>query len=426
MKKALSLLLSALLLITVIPLAGFTASAETTDSGTCGENLTWELADGVLTISGTGTISDYSWSSSPWYSYRSSITEARIENGVTSIGYDAFRNCSSLTSITIPESVTSIGDSAFMNCSNLTSITIPDSVTSIGGRAFEYCSSLTSITIPESVTSIGYSAFADCSNLTSITIPESVTSIGEYAFSGCSDELIIYCFEDSYAAEYCENNDIQCEYIEHNENHIAEDPDSGIRATWDSEAFDTNIQLVVRNVQTELTDNFVVAGENTLIYDICFTDGEKEVEPNAPVTVKIPMPENMGTSVYVYHKTDDGKIAQVACEIIDRFIVFETDSFSVYIITDEKIVEVPSETTTEHTETTTEVVKSEFTLGDINHDGIIKANDARKALRFSAELEIPTEAEFQAADVNKDGQIRANDARKILRASADLEDPATW
>ena len=46
--------------------------------------------------------------------------------------------------------------------------------------------------------------------------------------------------------------------------------------------------------------------------------------------------------------------------------------------------------------------------------------------RFSAELETPTDAEFQAADVNKDGQIRANDARKILRASADLEDPTTW
>ena len=87
--------------------------------------------------------------------------------------------------MTIPDSVTSIGSEAFKDCSNLTSITIPDSVTSIGSEAFKDCSNLTSITIPDSVTSIGSEAFKGCSNLTSITIPEDVTSIGEYAFDDC-------------------------------------------------------------------------------------------------------------------------------------------------------------------------------------------------------------------------------------------------
>ena len=105
---------------------------------------------------------------------------------VTSIGDQAFRNCSGLTSVTISDSVTSIGISAFQDCSGLTSVTIGNSVTRISGYAFGYCSGLTSITIPNSVTSIGWGAFSGCIGLTEITIPNSVTSIGSGAFYGCS------------------------------------------------------------------------------------------------------------------------------------------------------------------------------------------------------------------------------------------------
>ena len=145
----------------------------------------------------------------------SSLKTVIISNssGVTSIGEEAFRDCTGLKNITIPNSVTSIGEMAFDGCSGLTSVTIPDSVTSIGRFAFSGCSSLTSVTIPDSVTSIGEHAFGDCtgltrviwnaencrivglysypifencSKITNVTIGENVKTIPESAFRGCS------------------------------------------------------------------------------------------------------------------------------------------------------------------------------------------------------------------------------------------------
>ena len=116
----------------------------------------------------------------------SSLTSITIPNSVTTIGGGAFQECSSLISATIGNSVTRIEVSAFYDCTSLTSVTIGNSVTEIGWSAFEKCSALTSITIPNSVTTIGDEAFMDCRKLTSINIPNSVKTIGEYAFYDCS------------------------------------------------------------------------------------------------------------------------------------------------------------------------------------------------------------------------------------------------
>ena len=259
MKKCFSVLLAVVLLLTAAPLSGFVGlewpdidlpsfafpeinlpdfdfnlsadAAEIIDSGSCGENLTWTLdSNGVLTVSGTGEMDDYSSDYSPWYSNRSAIKTVIIENRVTSIGDWAFYYCTSLTSVTIGDSVTSIGGRAFSYCTKLTSVTIPDSVKSIGENAFFDCTKLISVTIGNSVTSIGDSAFSGCTSLTSVTIPDSVTSIGGSAFAYCTSltsvtipdsvmgirwdafyncpALAIRGYLDSYAQQYAEENDI--------------------------------------------------------------------------------------------------------------------------------------------------------------------------------------------------------------------------
>ena len=232
MKRIISILVTCVMLFSLFGTFSLNASA-VTYSGTWGD-LTWTLdtESGELVISGEGEMEDFADSSTDaWLNYKGAIESVVINNGVTSIGDNAFSLCSGVTNITIPKSVTNIGSGAFIhcsltnltipsgvksieefafqNCQRLTNITIPNNVTSIGKYAFSYCrilsdvtildgitriedgvfadcDILTSINIPNSVTSIGYFAFSNCTSLTSIVIPDSVTSIGDYAFYNCS------------------------------------------------------------------------------------------------------------------------------------------------------------------------------------------------------------------------------------------------
>ena len=195
-KRLLSILLTAVLLLSAVPL-GLVVDTAYAASGSCGDKLTWSLSDdGTLTISGKGAMDNYKfdgydylansyyYTDAPWDAYRYHIKSVVIKDGVTSIGDRAFYGCVNLSSVTIPSSVTSIGEYAFYDC-RLASVTIPSSVTSIGSNAFEECEYLTSVTIPYGVAEIGERTFYNCQALTGVTIPGSVTSIGEYAFYDC-------------------------------------------------------------------------------------------------------------------------------------------------------------------------------------------------------------------------------------------------
>ena len=136
------------------------------------------------------------------------VVEARVSDGVTTIGEAAFEDCFRLEVVGLPGSVTTIGDWAFSGCESLVDVEIPAGVTVIGDSAFSWCG-LTRVTVPGNVKAIGERAFYGCwelegleiargvetigreafgdSRLKTVTIPDSVTDVGGRAFVDCGE-----------------------------------------------------------------------------------------------------------------------------------------------------------------------------------------------------------------------------------------------
>ncbi len=198
MKKLLSFLLAFMLIISAVPFDAFDFTVSAATSGTVG-NLTWEIDNGTLTISGEGDMLDYgSFMSTPWYyaaSFTTSTTAIVIADGVKNIGANAFGRLTSLKTVSIGNSVENIGELAFENCSELEKYDIDEQnkyYCSIDGVLFDKGIKTlvdypegkkdTTYIIPNSVENIKNNAFSNCSYIINITIPESVTTIEDSAF----------------------------------------------------------------------------------------------------------------------------------------------------------------------------------------------------------------------------------------------------
>ena len=218
--------------------------------GKCGENLAWTMdSRGVLTISGTGEITEATWTADE-------VREVMIGEGVTGIGPEVFSGCRNLENVAISGTVVYIGYQAFADCISLTGVHIPAGVTGISGYydqfagcvnlaeidvdpqnpayasiegvlfdkraetllvcpegksggfvipdtvkkiigglnsddhgAFQGCGKLTAVMVPGSVEYIDWCTFAGCGSLAELTIRDGVEGIGGLAFSGC-DSLV--------------------------------------------------------------------------------------------------------------------------------------------------------------------------------------------------------------------------------------------
>lgn len=131
------------------------------------------------------------------FSGRSGLERVSLADQVkfTSVGNNAFKDCTSLEAIDLPDTLTRIGERAFENCTSLTQIDIPDLVSEIGKSAFFQCSRLSVVTLGSGLGTIGDYAFLSTA-IAQLTIPASVTHIGFFAFEGC-DRLLSVHFENT-------------------------------------------------------------------------------------------------------------------------------------------------------------------------------------------------------------------------------------
>lgn len=185
--KCISLLLALLLCVGLLALPVSAAD----DAGYCGENLTWSLKNGVMTISGTGAMDDYNdLYLPPWQNQMELIQRIIVEDGVSYIGKRAFYGAKNLKIVSLAASVKELGPMAFAECAGLTQISFPG-LENMGWGSFYGCIALPAVTLPESLRTIGEKAFYHCSSLAGITIPAGVQEIGAMAFSYCSSLVYV-------------------------------------------------------------------------------------------------------------------------------------------------------------------------------------------------------------------------------------------
>ncbi|MGN0179062.1 MAG: leucine-rich repeat protein, partial [Monoglobaceae bacterium] len=176
--------------------------------GKCGSNVSWRLdkSTGLLEVSGVGNMCD----NTNWGGHKDLIKSVKIENGVTSIGKEAFKGCTNMVSVSIPDSVIKVGTMAFYNTgyyhnssnwiesvlyidnhlieakkSIVGEYIVRNGTICVADYAFNSCSEITYVIMPDGVKSVGECSFSNCQSLTKIILPDSVTHVGNKAFEGC-------------------------------------------------------------------------------------------------------------------------------------------------------------------------------------------------------------------------------------------------
>ena len=415
-------------------------------------------------------ISDYA------LEYCTSLKNVTLGNSLEIIGLRAFAFCSSLTSINIPNSVKIIDISPgtpgnpFLGCTSLTGINVGEkneNYSSIDGVLYNKekttlisCPCVkTTVTIPNSVTEIRTQAFAGCSLLTSINIPDSVTQIGdEYDYS--PDEVFYGCTSlESINVGENNKNYSSVDGVLYNKDKTKLIACPGAMRSITIPDYVTSIDYDLFNGLTLLES--ISVGDNNENYssiDGVLYNKDKTMLiacPGAKTSITIPDSASEEINYYAFE----------ACTSLESITVGENNdnysSFDGVLYNKDKtiLIHCPARKTSvmipdsvwninyEAFENCTSLTicgnigsyaeqyakqnnitfkalggSAMATLGDIDGDGDITANDALTILRASVSMESLTQEQTKLSDIDGDEQITANDALMVLRFSVGMAD----
>lgn len=120
-------------------------------SGDCGKDLTWNLEDGVLTVTGSSA-SDVNPKEDgimdagcPWEAHKDKIEKVVFRGCVTVVGAEAFMDCDKLRSVEFGSYLREIDTRAFYDCDSLTQIHVPATFRRFGVESFAGCDSLVTV-----------------------------------------------------------------------------------------------------------------------------------------------------------------------------------------------------------------------------------------------------------------------------------------
>ncbi len=159
------------------------------------------------------------------------IVSVKLNNNVTAVADEAFKNCTALTEVDNIKSLESIGVSCFEGCTALVEFKIPDNVTAVPEKCFFGCSALEEVDVHKNLKSVAKDAFVGTAwenampdgplsfgrvlysykgEVKDMVIPEGVSIIEDYAFLGCDSMETLtlgYDVEDIglYAFQNCVN-----------------------------------------------------------------------------------------------------------------------------------------------------------------------------------------------------------------------------
>ncbi len=429
--------------------AAVTASAATqedTQIAVSGETLTYGDYEYEVNDNNTITLTKYIQSSTEF-----TVPSEIDGKPVTKIGQNAFAK-TNVRTIALPDSVTTIDSGAFSKCKSLSEVTLPKELTTLGREAFGYCTSLKEVTIPKTLTiaseygagAFRYSGlqkatfedgttatpsyiFSYCDKLREIVIPMSATTIGK-GLREKSDRAVIYCYKDSAAHIYAEENeypyvlldgDTSKIFYEENLDKTEPEPDSDKEET-DLDETDTDITSDTEPDTDESSDVISDTETDTDESSDVTSDTEPNTDESSDVTSDTESDTDESSDVTSDTEPDTDESSDVISDTET-----DTDESSDVTSDTEPNTDESSDVTSDTEPSKPDDKKPIGNLGDLDGDKLITANDALVILRASIGLEKFTQDQITLADIDGDKLVTANDALIILRASVGMKDKDT-